>query len=99
MRVSTTLNRTSIIAAAQGMIALTSSFSAILWIRALIGISDSNERPTPKIPARKPVIIVSVDIRRYFRKMIEKDYYELPVLSFQELSAEINIQPLGRLKL
>ena len=44
-------------------------------------------------------VIVSVDIRRYFRKMIEKDYYELPVLSFQELSAEINIQPLGRLKL
>ena len=35
----------------------------------------------------------------YFRKMIEKDYYELPVLSFQELSQEINIQPLGRLKL
>ena len=51
-----------------------------------------------KIP-QKPVIIVSVDIRRYFRKMIEKDYYELPVLSFQELSSEINIQPLGRLKL
>ena len=51
-----------------------------------------------KIP-QKPVIIVSVDIRRYFRKMIEKDYYELPVLSFQELSQEINIQPLGRLKL
>jgi len=40
-----------------------------------------------------------VDIRRYFRKMIERDYYELPVLSFQELSSEINIQPLGRLKL
>ena len=48
--------------------------------------------------AQKPVIVVSVDIRRYFRKMIEKDYYELPVLSFQELSSEINIQPLGRIK-
>ena len=47
---------------------------------------------------QKPVFIVSVDIRRYFRKMIDKDYYELPVLSFQELSSEINIQPLGRLK-
>ena len=51
-----------------------------------------------KVP-QKPVVIVSVDIRRYFRKMIEKDWYELPVLSFQELSPEINIQPLGRLKL
>ena len=46
---------------------------------------------------QKPVILVSVDIRRYFRKLIEKDYYELPVLSFQELTQEINIQPLGRI--
>ena len=51
-----------------------------------------------RIP-QKPVVIVSVDIRRYFRKMLEKDYAELPVLSFQELSQEINIQPLGRIKL
>lgn len=51
-----------------------------------------------RIP-QKPVVIVSVDIRRYFRKMLEKDYGELPVLSFQELSQEINIQPLGRIKL
>ena len=51
-----------------------------------------------RVPQR-PVVIVSVDIRRYFRKMLEKDYAELPVLSFQELSQEINIQPLGRIKL
>lgn len=54
-------------------------------------IGDLNSIP------QKPVMLVSVDIRRYFRKMIEKDYYELPVLSFQELSQEINIQPLGRI--
>ena len=59
IRVSTTLNKTRIIAAAHGMTALTSSFSAILWIRALIGIKDTREMPTPKIPARKPVISVT----------------------------------------
>ncbi len=45
----------------------------------------------------KPVMLVSVDIRRYLRKIIETEYAELPVLSYQELSKEINIQPLGRI--
>ena len=67
-------------------------------VRAILAVVKRTIGDLSKIPL-KPVIIVSVDIRRYFRKMIEKDYYELPVLSFQELSAEINIQPLGRLKL
>ena len=67
-------------------------------VRSIIAVVKRTIGDLAKIP-QKPVIIVSVDIRRYFRKMIEKDYYELPVLSFQELSAEINIQPLGRLKL
>ncbi len=67
-------------------------------VRAILAVVKRTIGDLAKIP-QKPVIIVSVDIRRYFRKMIEKDYYELPVLSFQELSAEINIQPLGRMKL
>jgi type III secretion protein V len=67
-------------------------------VRRIIGTVKSTIGDLTNIP-QKPVLIVSVDIRRYFRKMIERDYYELPVLSFQELSSEINIQPLGRLKL
>ncbi|NNA67868.1 type III secretion system export apparatus subunit SctV [Pseudomonas gessardii] len=47
----------------------------------------------------KPVLIVSMDIRRYVRKLIEGDYYGLPVLSYQELTQQINIQPLGRVTL
>lgn len=47
----------------------------------------------------KPVLLTSMDIRRYMRKMIEQDLYELPVLSYQELTAEINIQPLARVEL
>ncbi|MBR6022213.1 MAG: FHIPEP family type III secretion protein, partial [Kiritimatiellae bacterium] len=67
-------------------------------VRSILAVVKRTVGDLDKIP-QKPVVIVSVDIRRYFRKMIEKDYYELPVLSFQELSSEINIQPLGRLKL
>jgi type III secretion protein V len=67
-------------------------------VRSILSVVKKTIGDLSKIP-QKPVVIVSVDIRRYFRKMIEKDYYELPVLSFQELSQEINIQPLGRLKL
>ncbi|MBR5588154.1 MAG: FHIPEP family type III secretion protein, partial [Kiritimatiellae bacterium] len=47
--------------------------------------------------AQKPVVVVPVDIRRYFRKLIDKEFYDVPVLSYQELSPDIQIQPLGRL--
>jgi type III secretion protein V len=40
-----------------------------------------------------------MDIRRYMRKMIEQELYELPVLSYQELTAEVNIQPLAKIEL
>lgn len=49
--------------------------------------------------SQKPVLLTPMDIRRYLRKMIEQDLYELPVLSFQELTQEINIQPLARIEL
>ena len=38
-------------------------------------------------------------VRNYVRKLIEQDLYELPVLSYQELTQEINIQPLARVEL
>lgn len=51
------------------------------------------------VNTRKPVLLTSMDIRRYMRKMIEQDLYELPVLSYQELTQEINVQPLARVEL
>jgi len=49
--------------------------------------------------AQRPVLLTSMDIRRYVRKLIEQELYELPVLSYQELTQEINIQPLARVEL
>ena len=47
----------------------------------------------------RPVLLTSMDIRRYVRKLIELEMYELPVLSHQELTEEITIQPLGKIML
>ena len=47
----------------------------------------------------KPVIVTAVDIRRYVRKIIEIELYDLAVLSFQELTQEVTVQPLGKIEL
>ena len=47
----------------------------------------------------KPVLLASMDIRRFMRKLIEQDLYDLQVLSYQELTPEVNIQPLARIDL
>jgi type III secretion protein V len=49
--------------------------------------------------AQRPVLLTSMDIRRYVRKMIEQDLYDLAVISYQELTQDINIQPLARIEL
>ena len=49
--------------------------------------------------AQLPVLLTSMDIRRYVRKLIEQDLYELPVISYQELTSDINVQPLARVEL
>lgn len=42
-------------------------------------------------------LLTSMDIRRYLRKLIETDLIHVSVLSYQELSPDINIQPLARI--
>lgn len=46
-----------------------------------------------------PVILVPMDIRRFMRKIVEREFPNLAVLSYQELTASANIQPLERVKL
>ena len=45
------------------------------------------------------MIVTAMDIRRYLRKMIEIEFYDLAVLSFQELTQEVTVQPLGKISL
>ncbi len=47
----------------------------------------------------KAVLLTSMDVRRYLRKLIEQDLYDIPVLSYQELTPDVNIQPLAKVEL
>ncbi|MDO8494417.1 MAG: type III secretion system export apparatus subunit SctV [Deltaproteobacteria bacterium] len=49
--------------------------------------------------ARPPVILTIAEIRRYFRKVIEAEFPQLSVLSYQELSENLRIQPIARVTL
>jgi type III secretion protein V len=44
-------------------------------------------------------LLTSMDIRRYVRRLIEAEFYDLPVLSYQELTPEITVQPVAKVKL
>lgn len=47
--------------------------------------------------ARRPVVLTSMDVRRYVRRLIEVEMPELMVLSYQELTPEVTVQPLGKI--
>ncbi|OGQ26070.1 MAG: EscV/YscV/HrcV family type III secretion system export apparatus protein [Deltaproteobacteria bacterium RIFCSPLOWO2_02_FULL_50_16] len=54
----------------------------------------------PLPPGAKPPVILTIsEIRRYFRKIIELDFPQLSVLSYQELSENLRIQPIARIAL
>ncbi|WP_316356547.1 type III secretion system export apparatus subunit SctV [Candidatus Neptunichlamydia sp. REUL1] len=54
--------------------------------------------PTPP-GGQPPVLLTAIDVRRFARKLIEGDFPELPVVSYQEIVPEVRIQPLGRIQL
>ncbi|MGF1643377.1 MAG: type III secretion system export apparatus subunit SctV [Thiotrichales bacterium] len=45
------------------------------------------------------VLLTTMELRRHLRKLIELEFHEVPVLSFQELAPEITVQPLGKIGL
>ena len=45
---------------------------------------------------QRPVILTTADIRRYFRRLVELEYKDLAVISYQELIPDIRIQPIAR---
>ena len=43
-------------------------------------------------------LLCSMDIRRHLRRITEGEFFELPVLSFQELSADAPVIPVGQVR-
>jgi len=54
--------------------------------------------PTPT-GGQPPVMLTAIDVRRFVRKLIEGEFPDLAVVSYQEVVPEIKIQPLGRIQL
>ena len=44
----------------------------------------------------RPVLLCSLDVRRHLRKLMEVDFFELPVLSYQELAPDLRIVQAGQ---
>ena len=64
-------------------------------------ILDALEAAVGKYPSatQKPILMVSMDIRRYVRRLIESKFYEIPVMAYQEVTPEISVQPIARLRI
>ncbi|MFM5540427.1 EscV/YscV/HrcV family type III secretion system export apparatus protein [Aeromonas veronii] len=45
------------------------------------------------------VLVTAIDVRRFIRKLIEKELFSTPVLSFQEVDNEIELKVLGHIEL
>jgi type III secretory pathway component EscV len=51
----------------------------------------------PPASSQNPVLLTSIEVRKQLRDLLKKDYPDLAVLSYQELSPELNIQPIARI--
>ncbi len=55
---------------------------------------------TPPPPGgQPPVLLTAIDVRRFVRKLIEMEFTDISVVSYQEIIPEIKIQPLGRIQI
>lgn len=45
----------------------------------------------------RPVLLCSLDVRRHLRKLMEIDFFDLPVLSYQELAPDLRIVQAGQI--
>lgn len=48
---------------------------------------------------RRGLLITAIDVRRYLRKMIERDLVDIEVLSFQEIGDAVELNVLGNIEL
>ncbi|NWD64130.1 EscV/YscV/HrcV family type III secretion system export apparatus protein [Pseudomonas sp. IPO3774] len=49
--------------------------------------------------SQSSVLLTAIDVRRFLRKLIEREFYHLPVLSFQEVSDESELHVISNIDL
>jgi type III secretion protein V len=67
-------------------------------VQLILHSMRSTIAPTP-VGGQPPVLLTAMDVRRFVRKLIEGEFPDLSVLSYQEIVPEIRVQPLGRIQL
>lgn len=65
----------------------------------LILQSVRNTVAPPPPGGQSPVLLTAIDVRRFVRKLIEMEFTDISVVSYQEIVPEIRIQPLGRIQI
>ncbi|MFC7518737.1 type III secretion system export apparatus subunit SctV [Herbaspirillum sp. GCM10030257] len=50
-------------------------------------------------PALPPVLVTAADIRRSVRKLIEEEFFSVPVFAFPELTQHARVQPVGMIEI
>jgi len=63
----------------------------------LQGVRNTVAPPPPG--GQAPVLLTAIDVRRFVRKLIEMEFQDISVVSYQEIVPEIRIQPLGRVQI
>jgi type III secretion protein V len=63
----------------------------------LQGVRNTVAPPPPG--GQSPVLLTAIDVRRFVRKLIEMEFTDISVVSYQEIVPEIRIQPLGRVQI
>ncbi len=67
-------------------------------VQLILQAIRSTVAPTPP-GGQEPLILTAIDVRRFVRKLIEGEFPDIAVISYQEVVPEIRIQPLGRIQL
>lgn len=67
-------------------------------VQLILHAMRSTIQPTPP-GGQPPVLLSAIEVRRFVRKLIEGEFPDVAVVSYQEIVPEIRIQPLGRVQL
>lgn len=48
---------------------------------------------------KTPVILTSAELRRHVRRLVEGEHPRLPVLAYQELDADVEVEQVGTIRI
>ncbi|MBE7171222.1 MAG: FHIPEP family type III secretion protein [Williamsia sp.] len=68
------------------------------WIKKFVD-AVWNEVDSLPSSAQQPVVLTNINVRPHVKSLLEKRMPDLAVLSYQDLSPELNIQPLAKITL